>query len=263
MKQNLVLAGLKAGRPVVGPMLIIASPDLTEQVAHLGFDFVAFDAQHGEWTESTLSQALGRLRSFDTAALVRVRSHEPGAINWALDMGAQGVIVPMVENASEAEAIVRPAFFPPRGARSGGGNRLNLVAGGTSLDYFQNANDQTIVIAMVETPQAVAQAEAIMKVPGIGGVLIGPGDLMISVRSAGGGPDEHAALSRQVVACADRTGTPGGYVCLNWDEATKRLDQGFKFVICGTERVMAVNGMAIVAEQVGKWNRTRGAGGSA
>ena len=185
MQKNRALAKIRAGGITAGPAMGIDSPDLAEQVAHVGFEFVSFDWQHGQWTELSLNNALARFLHTDTVPIVRVKGHEPGTINRVLDMGALGVIVPMIENAEQAAAAASPARFPPQGNRSGGGIRLGLIGGGTAQDYFAHANDEVMVIVMVESEEAIANVESIMQVEGVDVVLIGPGDLMINVKAHG------------------------------------------------------------------------------
>ena len=243
MQQNRALAKIRAGGVTAGPALGLDAPDLAEQVANLGFDFVNFDWQHGQWTESTLNNALARFLHTDTAPIVRVKGQEPGAINRVLDMGAMGVIVPMVENAEQAAAAASPARFPPAGTRSGGGMRLGLIGGGTPQDYFAHANDEVIVIVMVETEQAIANVESIMQVAGVDVVLIGPGDLMINVKAHGHDEAHHEALVQQVAAAGKRTGTAAGYVCQSYEQAQQRVAEGFRFLWFGNDSVFVMNGM--------------------
>ena len=130
MRQNLALRKQRAGQVTCGPSVSFASPDLAEQVAHLGFDWVWLDGQHGCWTRRALYDAIARFLPTPTAPIVRVESHDPGGIDHLLDMGAMGVIVPMVQNADEARAAVRAAYYPPLGRRSVGGVRPGLLGEG-------------------------------------------------------------------------------------------------------------------------------------
>ena len=99
MRHNPALAKLRSGKPCFGPILVYSCPDAAEQVGHLGFDWVWLDWQHGQFTEPTLHNALARFQAVDTAPIVRVKGNEPGTINRVLDMGAMGIVVPMIQNA--------------------------------------------------------------------------------------------------------------------------------------------------------------------
>lgn len=251
MRRNQALAKQRAGKVTLGPVLVYDSPDAAEQVAHLGFDWVWLDWQHGQFTESTLNNALGRFLAVETTPLVRVRYNEPGAINRVLDMGAMGVIVPMVQNAAEAAAAVKAAYYPPKGLRSGGGVRLALIGGDSG--YYAHANDEIMMVVMVETEEAIANVKSIMEVPGVDVVLIGPGDLMINVKANGHDEAYHEELSLQVVEASRQTGTVAGYVCVTHEQAAKRVAQGFKFINYGSDHAAVTSGMKQLKAEYAAW----------
>src|SRR5438094_6767488 len=103
MRKNPVLAKLRAGRVSVMPCMTFGNPDLVEHVAYLGFDGLWLDWQHGTWTESTIADTLARFLPVSCAPIVRVRSHDWGLICSTLDMGATGIIVPMIQNVEQAK----------------------------------------------------------------------------------------------------------------------------------------------------------------
>jgi len=230
MRKNHALAKIQAGKIAVGPVLVYASPDMAEQAAHLGFDWAWLDWQHGEWTESSLNDALARFLAVDTTPIVRVKGHDPGVINHVLDMGAMGVMVPMVQNAAQARAVAQAVYYPPKGQRSGGGTRLSLIAGGNIADYYALANDQMILVVQVETEEAVRNVREIMSVPGVDVALIGPGDLMIDVKANGHDEAYHAKLVLEVAEAARETGTVAGCYCADLETAQQRAEQGFHFI---------------------------------
>ena len=119
MRRNQALVRQRAGQTTFGPALVYDSADLAEQIAHLGFDWVWLDWQHGQFTEPTLNQALARFLMVDSAPIVRVKGNEPGTINRVLDMGAMGVIVPMVQNAAAGgrRSCAQPTTRPRACAR--------------------------------------------------------------------------------------------------------------------------------------------------
>jgi 4-hydroxy-2-oxoheptanedioate aldolase len=244
MLKNPGLAKLRAGKPTVGPLLTFDSPDLAEYAAHLGFDWVWLDWQHGQYSEQTLNNSIARFLGTETVPIVRVKSQEPGTINRVLDMGAMGVVVPMVQNAAEARAVTQSVYYPPRGMRSGGGMRLGLVAGGSVPRYFAEANDAIMLVVMVETEEAIANVEEIMAVPGVGVVLIGPGDLMIDVKARGHDEAHHERLVQQVADASARTGVAAGYVCRDADQLRRRAAQGFRFLQYGSDYGIIVKGFA-------------------
>lgn len=243
MRRNLAKEKLRAGKVISGPSVSYSSADLAEQVAHLGFDWIWLDWQHGQWTELTLNDALARFLTTPSVPIVRVKGNEPGTINRVLDMGAMGVIVPMVQNAGQARAAVQATYYPPKGMRSGGGVRLGLLGGGTAADYAARANDEVMLIVMVETEEAVAGVREIMAVPGVDVVLIGPWDLMLDVRARGGDESRHEALVGQVAAASKATGVAAGYVCGSIEEARRRIEQGFRFVTLSGDHAILMAGL--------------------
>ncbi len=252
MRRNEALRKLRAGQVITGPMVVYDSPSLAEQVAHLGFDFTWLDWQHGQWSEHTLNDALARFLAAPSTPLVRVKGQEPGTINRVLDMGAMGVIVPYVQDAGQAQAAVRAAYYPPLGIRSGGGVRLGLIGDGAQ-DYYANANDEILLGVMVETEQAVANVEEIMRVPGIGFVLIGPGDLMIDVRASGHDAAFHERLVEQVAQASKRTGTPAGYVTQSKEESRTRVEQGFRFINYRSDNAALTGALREMAAEAQEW----------
>jgi len=243
VRKNLALAKLRAGKVAVGLHVGYASPDLAEQAAHVGFDWVWLDAQHGEWTEVPLNNALARFLAVESTPIVRVRSQDPGLINRTLDMGAMGVMVPMVQNAEQARAAAQAVFYPPLGRRSAGGARLNLIAGSDKLHYYANANEEMLLVVQVETEEAVANVAEIMAVPGVAAVLIGPRDLSLDVEARGHDQAHHERLVEQVVAASRETGTAAGYLCAGRETAQRRIAQGFRFIALGTVTQIIADGM--------------------
>jgi 2-keto-3-deoxy-L-rhamnonate aldolase RhmA len=252
MRRNAALAKLREGKVISGPMLVYDSPSLAEQVAHLGYDFVWLDWQHGQWSEHTLNDALARFLAVQSAPLVRVKGQEPGTINRVLDMGAMGVIVPYVQNAQQARLAVQAAYYPPAGIRSGGGVRLGLIGDG-SADYYAHANEEILLGVMVETEEAIGNVEEIMRVPGVGFVLIGPGDLLIDVKAHGHDEAHHERLVQDVVAASKRTGTPAGYVCGTREMADRRVAEGFRFVNYGSDTAVLLPGLRALLDHTRGW----------
>lgn len=253
MRKNVALAKLRAGKVAVGPLVVYASPDLAETVGHIGFDWVWLDWQHGEWTESTLNSALARFLATATAPVVRVKGLEYGAINHVLDMGAMGVMVPMVQNAQEARLAVQAACYPPLGRRSGGGPRLPLISGTDSADYFAHANEEMMVVVQVETEEAVANVEEIAHVEGVDAVLVGPGDLMMDAKARGHDEACHERLVQRVASAAEAAGVAAGYFCTDHDEAERRVAQGFRLICHGITPRIVLDGLTQIYERTRCW----------
>lgn len=232
MRKNLARKKLREGGLISGPSLYFPAPEIAEEAAQHGFDFVWLDWQHGAWTESSLNAALASFVHVDTVPLVRTLGPDPAWISRMLDIGALGVIIPMVETAEQCEAIVRAAKFPPRGNRSATGLRTAYHANHDYFDYTIHANNEILIIVMVETVRGVGRVREMMSVPDIDCVLVGPYDLSLSLGVPMGDPREET-LVQEVLAASKETGVAAGYVTDSPGEAEKRAGQGFRMVCPG------------------------------
>ena len=242
MKVNLARKKLLEGGIISGPSLYYPSPEIAEEAVQHGFDFVWIDWQHGAWSESSINASMAPFVHRDTVPLVRPLGPDPAWIGRVLDLGALGVIIPMVETAEQCESIVRAAKFPPRGNRSATGLRTAYHAGHSYFDYTENANDQILTVVMVETPTGVRNVREMMAVPDVDCVLIGPYDLerAVGAESLGGQPtrefrpsEEAEALVREVLKASGETGVAAGYVTNSPSEAEERAAEGFRMVCPG------------------------------
>jgi 4-hydroxy-2-oxoheptanedioate aldolase len=218
-----------AGNATLGCMLMIPSAFSAELVAAAGYDFVVVDWQHGLFGyEGMLAmvQAIGNRAT----PIVRVSWNEPSLIMRALDAGADGVIVPMVNSAAEARAAALACRYAPAGNRSWGPTRsaLGIPDFGPQMD-----NDRVICAVMIETVEAVEAADEILAVPGIDVAFVGPADLSLS-RSGGleapGRTPADSALIEKVMAAAQRHDVVLGTAVSGHEPAQVFLERGFKFV---------------------------------
>ena len=242
MKINLARKKLLEGGIISGPSLYYPSPEIAEEAVQHGFDFVWIDWQHGAWSESSINASMAPFVNTDTIPLVRPLGSDPAWIGKVLDLGALGIIIPMVETVEECQSIVNAAKFPPEGRRSATGLRTAYHANHNYFDYTENANDQILTIVMVETPKGVKNVRAMMEVKGVDCVLIGPYDLERAV--AGESMDDKPARSfrpsisaeelvQEVLKASNETGVAAGYVTNSPDEAEERAAQGFRMVCPG------------------------------
>lgn len=165
------------GRTAIGAVLGMGFPTVAGMMARSGFDFLLVDAQHGDWTLATAGEAFREIFSAGSIPMVRVTQNDPYAIGSMLDRGALGVVVPMVETASEARAAAESARYGPQGKRSvgGGGLRSWLPVSNDQI------NDEVFVAVQIESEAGVNNADAILSVEGVDGVWIGPSDLELSM----------------------------------------------------------------------------------
>ena len=223
--------------PVVGNWISLAHPAIAETSAGLGFDFVVIDTEH---TSISVDELESMIRGTDagdgrTAPIVRVPDHDPGRVKRVLDMGAAGLMFPMVESAEEAERIVEAVRYPPEGRRGAAPARASGY-GRSFEEYFEGANDGLVTIVQVETERAVENIEEIIAVDGVDAIQIGQGDLSASVGAFGEWEDDafRDALTRAVEA-ADEAGVPVGMLALDEAGIDRWLDAGVDFMTVGVD----------------------------
>jgi 4-hydroxy-2-oxoheptanedioate aldolase len=221
-------AKVRARQTQVGYWVALDSPTSTERIASLGYDYVSLDGQHGLFGYSGMLAALTAIDAAGRAVgMVRVAANDPTQIGRALDAGAVGVIVPLVNSAEEAAAAVAASRYPPVGIRSYGPTRAMLRIGPAPAD----TNRTVIVLAMIETAEGLANVEEIAATPGLDGLYIGPSDLTIAVGGAAPGDPSvtdafEAALVRIRQAC-EANGIAAGLHTRSGEEAAKRIPEGF------------------------------------
>jgi 4-hydroxy-2-oxoheptanedioate aldolase len=235
MRSNQVKRLLRAGRPAIGTWLGLGSPVVAEQLAHLGFDWLVIDQEHGAIDASLTLSLLQAISTTETVPLVRVPSNEAAHIRRALDAGAYGVVVPMVNTVEEAKRAVRAARYPPQGDRGVGGARPRLYGG---PDYLAHANEEMLVIVQLERLEAVRNVRDILSVQGVDAWLVGPNDLCASLglppANESDAPEFREALA--AVRLAARTlGVPGGVHAGSAETARQAMEQGDLLVSVGSD----------------------------
>ena len=221
----------RSGERLVGYWSVIDSPPATERLANLGYDYVCVDGQHGFLGYSGIRDALVAVDAApgDTVGLVRVEANDITPIGRALAAGAAGVIVPLIETAADTADAVASVRYPPVGRRSFATNRGSLRVGTKPED----ANDATVVIAMIETPTALSEVDAICATSGLDGVYVGPSDLSLAV--GGAFPMDPAVTDRfeeavtKVREAAVNAGIAAGIHTRDGETAARRLAEGFTF----------------------------------
>ena len=215
---------------LIGYWSVLDCPVAHEWLAYVGYDYLALDLQHGLIGYSGM---VAGLTAVDAAqgpvGMVRVEANDPTPIGRALDAGAAGVIVPLVNTAAEAASAVAAATYPPAGIRSYGPMRAQLRIGPTPAV----ANNDTVVLAMIETPQGLATVEEICATEGLTGVYVGPSDLRIAVGGAHSQDpavdDEFEAALVRVREAAAAAGIAAGIHTPDGATASRRLGEGYTF----------------------------------
>jgi 4-hydroxy-2-oxoheptanedioate aldolase len=203
MRTNKTKAKLRTGKMVLGCWLGFHAPAVVEILASAGVDCALLDAEHGGLAASQVEDMVRAAEAFDITPIVRVPNHDPATIYGYLDRGAQGVVVPHVNNGIEARQVARAARYHPQGQR--GYMTSHRPAGWGTIEpseYMRQANEEVLVIAMVEDQAAVQNLDDILATDGVDMIMLGPGDL---AQSMGWPPSEQVEqvlqdVTRRVVA---------------------------------------------------------------
>lgn len=248
-------AAIAAGRPQIGLWLGLGSPYSAEICAGAGFDWLLIDGEHGPNDTLTLLAQLQAVAAYPAShAIARIpMGHgEVGEmlIKQYLDLGAQTLLVPMVDTAAQAARIVRAARYPQDDGKGGmrGMAGARASAWGRRADYYQAANAQVCVLVQVETREGLEQLDAIAATEGVDGVFIGPADLSASMGHVDnpGHPEVQAAIA-DAIARIRRAGKAAGILTPNEELARKYLQLGCSFVAVGLDTSLLVQATSALA----------------
>jgi 2-keto-3-deoxy-L-rhamnonate aldolase RhmA len=228
----------------IGTWLQAGHPAVAEILGAAGYDWVAADCEHTDIGPAEFAGVARALAASGTPCLARVRQNDTLDIRQALDLGACGVIVPLVNSPDEARRAVAAARFPPAGVRGFSFCRANDW-GATFAEYAAAANDEVAVVVMAESREAVEAIDAILAVPGVDGVFVGPYDMSGSYGIPGqtDAPEIRDALRRIGAACA-RAGKAAGMHIVQpaADVVQTARDAGFTFLAVGMDTVFLADG---------------------
>ncbi|APE43502.1 4-hydroxy-2-oxo-heptane-1,7-dioate aldolase [Sulfitobacter alexandrii] len=238
MPRNLFTHALVAGQSQLGLWITLSSPFAAEVTAPSGFDWVLIDMEH---SPNDYFSVLGQLQAYAptrTTPIVRVEWNDPVAVKRLLDLGASGLLFPMIQNVEEAEKAVASTRYPPRGTRGfSGASRATKF--GRITDYATQVERETTVLLQVETAAAVDRAEEIGAVDGVHGIFFGPGDIAADMGKVGKPMDEDVwSLIRPAAEKLMAQGVPVGTLVQDPAFAADLLREGFSFVACGSDAVL-------------------------
>jgi 2-keto-3-deoxy-L-rhamnonate aldolase RhmA len=209
----------------------LGSPAIVEIAARAGPDLFIFDLQHGLWDRATLELGLGAVPP-GMGSLVRVSENSSSSIGHALDAGAEGVIVPLIETAEEAARSVALAHYPPRGVRSGGGVR---PLAGDFAAYREHANTSICVGVMIETVRGVQNVESIAGTAGIDLIFVGTGDLALSLGCFPVFDSAHRGACSKILDTCRAVGLPCGIFTHSAEEAAARHAEGYALTVAAND----------------------------
>lgn len=180
MRNNHVRERLRAGEPTIGSFIGLGSPNVAELMAHAGFDWLVVETEHNALDTAEIQHMLMAMNGTDVIPIVRLPSMSAVYVQRALDIGAMGIVVPLVRTAAEARAVVSATRYPPLGVRSFGALRASHYTY-DNADYFARANDHILTVFIIETREALENLDEIAAVDGVDVLFIGPADLSIAL----------------------------------------------------------------------------------
>ncbi len=251
MPANRFLSAIRAGRPQIGLWVTLCSSFAAEVVAGADFDWVVLDTEH---SPSEIGTVLGQLQAFAgsrATPVVRPDWNDAVKVKRLLDIGAPGLLFPMVQSPAEAEAAVRAMRYPPHGGRGfSAATRANGF--GRFADYLDRVQAETAVLVQVETRAALTCAHEIGAVGGVDGVFFGPADIAADIGRLG--QPLHAEVWDLVLPVARRlvaAGVPVGTLVGDADVARRLIDaEGFTFVACGSDTGLLARGADMLAARM-------------
>ncbi len=252
MKKNSVKQLWASNKPAINGWLSIGDPFTAEIMAAQDYDSLTIDMQHGALDYAAALPMLQAMRASGKTLIARVPWNDPGIIMKAMDAGAYGIICPMINSRAEAEALVSAMRYPPDGSRSFGPTRVNFAAG---PGYAEEANNEMLAIAMIETAEAVANLEEIVTTPGLDAVYIGPADLTLGVMNGALAPGfdreepEMIEVIQRILNAARAAGIRACLHCGTPGYAARAIGWGFDLTtISGDSRLLTAAAAASVKD---------------
>lgn len=251
MKQ--LKARLRNKEAVIGCWLNLGSAVTAEIVALAGFDWVLIDLEHGAGGEQDVIAQLQAIAATSTAALVRVESHDKRRIHRVLDMGAEGVICPHIDDALQAREAVDGIRYPPHGSR-GVAKMVRATGFGKDFNaYYAQSNDEILGVMQVESPEALLHLDEIAAMDGVDVLFIGPADLSMSLGIFG--QFDHPLFVDAVnatIAAAERAGKATGILLFNPDDYARYFELGIRMIACGADATFVAEGSRTMASRLQK-----------
>ncbi|HBO24310.1 MAG TPA: 4-hydroxy-2-oxoheptanedioate aldolase [Providencia sp.] len=250
---NKFKAALKSGQPQIGLWLGLCSPYSAELVAGAGFDWLLIDGEHAPNNIQTTLSQLQAIAAYPSQPVVRPPWNDPVIIKQLLDIGAQTLLLPMVQNAEQAQQAVRATRYPPAGIRGVGSALARASRWNRVPDYLQRANDEMCVIVQVETREAIKNLPEILQVEGVDGVFIGPADLSADMGFSGNPnhPEVKAAIEKAITQIR-AAGIAPGILMAAPDIAEHYIKLGALFVAVGVDTTLLARSAEALAAKFGK-----------
>jgi 4-hydroxy-2-oxoheptanedioate aldolase len=242
------------GEILVGTWLVLGSSLTAEIAGNSGFDWVVLDMEHGMGANDSLLYQLQALSGTSASPIVRVAQNDPVLIKRALDLGPAGIMAPMVNNAEDAERVVRAMRYPPQGIRGVTPYTRPADFGREFPKYFAAANDDLICLVQIETQEGVENADQIAAVDGVDVLFIGPLDLTVGlgIMKQFDHPTYRAAVEKIVSACR-KAGKVSGIILLDVEVPEDTVADGFTFIGRASDGSILAAALSELVEPFGKF----------
>ncbi|MDI7259374.1 MAG: HpcH/HpaI aldolase/citrate lyase family protein [Thermodesulfobacteriota bacterium] len=226
---------LRTGKAAIGTFVQIGHPDVTEMLSHAGFDWLLLDGEHGPFGIETMQVMLQAMSATKTVPIIRVPWNDPVYIKRALDIGAYGLLIPLVSSKREAENVIHALRYPPVGIRGVGPRRASRYY----LDfkeYVATVDSELLTMVQIETKEAVENISEILSVDGIDAYFVGPMDLSAALGHIGDtNHPEVAETIAKIVAAGKKAKKIGGIYAFSIDDIKNRIEQGFQLISFGSD----------------------------
>ena len=247
--KNKFKSSLAKGELQIGLWSGFGSNIVVEVMANSGADWILLDTEHSPTEISSLVAQLQAMKGSTASAIVRPAWNDKILIKRILDIGAQSLLIPFIQNAAEAEAAVAATRYPLDGIRGVAGS-TRASDYGRNKDYLHNANEEIAVIVQIETGEALQEIEAIASVDGVDGVFIGPSDLSASLGHINKAEHEDVQSAiKTAISKLKAVGKPAGILGFNPDHAKRYIEWGFQFVAIGSDINLVVKGSDALVKQ--------------
>lgn len=236
---------LRAGETLISGWCAMPEPLVAEGAARAGFDCVTLEMQHGLHDAVSVMRGIGAIALAGKPALVRIPVGDNALASRVLDMGAEGVIAPMINTVAEARAFAAAIKYPPVGERSWGPSRVLAIRGTDPQGHLDAENRVSLAFAMIETRRALDAVDGILAVDGIDGVFVGPSDLSIAFSDGARIAPFDKSLDVPIRLIAERAHAAGklpGIFAANADRARLFREFGYRLIALGSDLVYLANG---------------------
>jgi 2-keto-3-deoxy-L-rhamnonate aldolase RhmA len=226
---------LKAREPLYGLWCTLGAANVAEIAATLGLDWITVDMEHGHQDWGQVLEHARAVRGSETAVFVRVPEIHQSAVKRALDLGVHGVILPLVRTRADLELGMSFGRYPTAGVRGVGGERA-VKWGLAFREYLSEADQQTLIIPMIETRSAAENIESLLGVPGLELIFFGPADLSASYGHLGAWEGPHIdEVILKIRAQAEKRGIGAGIIGMDAADISRRREQGFNLIGLGSD----------------------------